>query len=43
MQFLPDVTVPCEICREPLQPGSMEVTLRGKSIADVLNMTVDRH
>ena len=42
MQFLPDVTVPCEICHgRRYNREAMEVTLRDKSIADVLEMTVD--
>ena len=41
MQFLPDVTVPCEICQgRRYNREALEVTLRGKSIADILNMTV---
>ena len=41
MQFLPDVTVPCEVC-EGLRYNreAMEVKFHDKSIADVLNMTV---
>ena len=42
MQFLPDVTVPCEICNGlRYNREALEVTMRGKHIADVLNMTVD--
>tara|TARA_Y100000588_G_scaffold89443_1_gene95917 strand:+ start:462 stop:3431 length:2970 start_codon:yes stop_codon:yes gene_type:complete len=43
MQFLPDVTVPCEICQgRRYNREALEVTLRDKSIADVLNMTVSQ-
>ena len=43
MQFLPDVTVPCEVCKgRRYDREALEVTLRGQSIADVLDMTVDR-
>ncbi len=42
MQFLPDVTVQCEICHGlRYNREALEVTMRGKHIADVLNMTVD--
>ena len=42
MQFLPDVTVPCEICQgRRYNREALEVTLRDKSIADVLAMTVE--
>ncbi len=43
MQFLPDVTVPCEICQgRRYNREAMEVTLHDKSIADVLGMTVEQ-
>ena len=43
MQFLPDVTVPCEICQaKRYNREALEVTLREKSIADVLDMTVEQ-
>ena len=41
MQFLPDVTVPCEICNgRRYNEDALEIAFRGKSIADVLEMTV---
>ena len=41
MQFLPDVTVPCELCHgSRYNREALEILFRGKTIADVLNMTV---
>ena len=43
MQFLPDVEVPCEVCKgHRYNREALEVTLKDKSIADVLAMTVDQ-
>jgi len=42
MQFLPDVTVPCEVCKgQRYNREALEILFRGKNIAEVLNMTVD--
>ncbi|MGD0766488.1 MAG: excinuclease ABC subunit UvrA, partial [Dehalococcoidia bacterium] len=43
MQFLPDVTVPCEVCKgKRYNREALEILFRGKNIADVLDMTVDQ-
>ena len=42
MHFLPDVYVPCEVCHgKRYNRENLEVKYKGKSIYDVLNMTVD--
>ena len=42
MQFLPDVYVPCEECKgNRYNRETLEIKFRGKSIADVLDMTVE--
>ena len=41
MQFLPDVTVPCEVCEgRRYNREALEIEFKGKNIADVLEMTV---
>ena len=43
MNFLPDVMVPCEVCQgKRYNHETLEVRFKGKSIADVLDMTINQ-
>ena len=43
MQFLPDVYVPCEVCKgKRFQSETLEIKFKGMSISDVLDMTVEK-
>ncbi|MBO5884569.1 MAG: excinuclease ABC subunit UvrA [Clostridia bacterium] len=43
MYFLPDITVPCEVCKgERYNRETLEVKYKGKNIAEVLDMTVEQ-
>ena len=42
MHFLPDIYVPCEVCKgKRYKKGTLEVKYKGKTISDVLDMTVE--
>jgi len=42
MHFLPDVYVPCEVCKgQRYNRETLEVTFKGKNIADILELTVE--
>ena len=42
MHFLPDVYVPCEVCDgKRYNRETLQVTYRGKNVADILDMTID--
>ena len=42
MQFLPDIYVPCEVCRGArYNRETLEVRYKGKTIADILDMSVE--
>jgi excinuclease ABC subunit A len=43
MQFLPDVTVPCDVCHgKRYNREALEIHFKGKNIAEVLDMTVEQ-
>ena len=43
MQFLPDVTVPCEVCKgQRYNREALEIRFKDKNIAEVLDMTVEQ-
>jgi len=43
MQFLPDVTIPCEVCKgKRYNREALEIRFKGKNIAQVLDMTVEQ-
>lgn len=43
MRFLPDVTIPCEVCGgKRYMRETLEVRFKGKSISDVLDMTINQ-
>jgi excinuclease ABC subunit A len=43
MQFLPDVTVPCEVCHgKRYNREALEIHYKGKTISDVLDMTCEQ-
>lgn len=43
MYFLPDITVPCEVCHgKRYNRETLEIKYKGKSISDVLDMTVEQ-
>jgi len=43
MQFLPDVTVPCEVCKgKRYNREALEIKFKDKNIAEVLDMTVEQ-
>lgn len=42
MQFLPDITVPCEVCRgKRYNREALEIRFKGKNISEVLEMSID--
>jgi excinuclease ABC subunit A len=43
MQFLPDVTVPCEVCQgKRYNREALEIRFKGQNIAEILDMTVEQ-